>query len=151
MLDPTAETPQVTESGLRGLMRTEFVLQRVAALMPEITAYIDARNYSPVSMVSILKNNPNMVNNVVVKIYPFTMPGGVYDFLETYAQRYDISYEQAQREVASVNMNVLLAMGAFPGKPMRRRNCPTRFPVSSLATWRRFAPICPMPMAPISI
>lgn len=116
VLDPTAETPQVTESGLRGLMRTEFVLQRVAALMPEITAYIDARNFSPVSMVSILKNNPNMVNNVVVKIYPFTMPGGVYDFLETYAQRYDISYEQAQREVASVNMNVLLAMGGVPGQ-----------------------------------
>ena len=116
ILDPTNASPTVVDSGLKGLMRTELVLHRIADLMPELTIYIDARNYSPISIIPLLTARPELVDKVVTKIYPFTLPGGAYDFVEVYAERHKISSEQAWREVASANMNVLLAMGSVPSQ-----------------------------------
>lgn len=120
ILNPLSDNPDVQSTGLRGLMKTEDVLLFIYEFMPELTVYIDARNNSPISIINFLKRHPEVKDNVVIKIYPFTMAGGVYDLLSMYSERYNLSMDDAAEEIYNINPNILLAMGSTPSQADER-------------------------------
>jgi hypothetical protein len=116
ILVPFRDTPQVEETGVKNLVTTSHVLNIVCNLMPELTLYADARNDAPVSLIRLFatefKGNKHCRNQVVIKIYPFQLNGGLTDLVERYAERYyEGDREAAVAEIAQVNPHVLLAIG----------------------------------------
>src|SRR6516164_3342648 len=113
-------------------MKTEHVLNFIHKYMPEMTVYIDARNNAPASVLEILHRHPEYVNNVVLKIYPFTLKGGGLDLVAVYAKvrnakagslavpfsiadytnKNDAGMVAAANELAKIKTNVLLALGS---------------------------------------
>src|SRR5690606_10589434 len=58
------------------------------------------------------KGNKHCRNQVVIKIYPFQLNGGLTDLVERYAERYyEGDREAAVAEISQVNPHVLLAIG----------------------------------------
>lgn len=111
VLNPLVDMPTGEPTGLK-MTTTEHVFKIVHALMPEMTLYVDARNDAPLSIIRLLHNHPEYRDNVVLKIYPFTLTGGLADVVEKYASRYfNKMQEPAIDEISTVNPHVLLAIG----------------------------------------
>ncbi len=111
VLNPLGNQPTVENTNVK-MIATERVLEVVHELMPKMTLYLDARNNAPLSIIRMLKIHPEYKNHVVLKIYPFLLNGGMTDLVKRYADRYMDGYVKAARdEIASVNPNVLLAIG----------------------------------------
>lgn len=111
VLNPLGSQPAFENTNVK-MITTARVLEVVHELMPEMTLYLDARNYAPLSIIRILTINPKYKNNVVLKIYPFLLNGGMTSLVKIYADRYMGGYEKgAIDEIAAVNPNVLLAIG----------------------------------------
>jgi hypothetical protein len=112
ILNPLASSPSVQSTGVKNMLLTEVVLDFMHKYLPEMTAYIDARNNSPVSVIEIIKRKPELGYHVVTKVYPFTLNGGLNSLVKEYAKRKFMSETDAAREIATVKPNILLAMGS---------------------------------------
>lgn len=112
ILNPLGSSPSVQSTGVKNMLLTEYVLTFMHKYLPEMTAYIDARNNSPVSIIEIIKRRPELGYHVVTKVYPFTLNGGLNSLVKEYAKRKFMSEVDAAREIAAVKPNILLAMGS---------------------------------------
>lgn len=112
ILNPLGSSPSVQSTGVKNMLLTENVLTFMHKYLPEMTAYIDARNNSPVSIIEIIRRKPELGYHVVTKVYPFTLNGGFNSLVKEYAKRKNMSEASAAREIATVKPNILLAMGS---------------------------------------
>lgn len=115
ILNPLGATPSVEVTSIKTLMTTERFLTVVDATTSGMTLYADARNYAPASLLKLFVDKPALKANVVTKLYPFEMGGGVASLLPVYAARYkgdDVT--AAGREIETSNPNLLLALGGAP-------------------------------------
>ena len=111
VLNPLGSEPAFEDTHVK-MITTARVLEVVHELMPGMTLYLDARNNAPLSIINMLRIHPDYKNNVVLKIYPFLLNGGMTDLVKRYADRYRGGYEKgAREEIAAINPNVLLAIG----------------------------------------
>lgn len=123
VLIPFGDTPETEQTGTT-MIATARVLEFVHQLMPEMTLYLDARNDAPLAIIRMLSVNPRYRNNVVLKIYPFSLNGGRTHLVERYADIYHGGDQQAAaREIADVNPHTLLALGHVE---MEADGCATR-------------------------
>lgn len=124
ILNPLGAAPATEKTGVNNLVTTERFLDVVNAATTErpgegsvMTLYADARNYAPVSLLRLFANRPELGRNVVTKIYPFEMGGGLTNLLQAYAERYTRGDTRAAAaEIARANPNVLLALGGAPSE-----------------------------------
>ncbi|CAI2017500.1 Membrane domain of membrane-anchored glycerophosphoryl diester phosphodiesterase [Serratia fonticola] len=112
VLNPLRDTQSVQSTGVKGMLLTDDALHFMNNFMPEMTAYIDARNNSPVSLINLLKYRPGFKDQVVIKIYPFTLSGGFNSVVSEYAVRNRMSRENAAKDIEKIRPNILLAMGS---------------------------------------
>lgn len=129
ILNPVGSAPGGAPTGIGMMMNTENVLDFIHKYMPEMVAYIDARNDSPAAVLEILHRHPEYVPNVVLKIYPFTLKSGGIGLVAAYAKvrnarlpgtfsisdytnKYDPGIAAAAVELAKIRANVLLALGS---------------------------------------
>jgi len=111
VLSPLDDEVHVEITGAT-LTSTARVLAFVNRLMPEMTLYLDARNDAPLAIIRLLHDYPEYRDNVVLKIYPFSLNGGRTDLVQRYANQYTGGVTAAAiREISEVNPHVLLALG----------------------------------------
>lgn len=111
-LNPLASMPSVESTGVKRMMRTDNVLEFIYRYLPQMTSYADARNDAPVSLLNILKQKPYLTDKVVIKIYPFSLSGGINSVVDKFADRNKITSWEAANEINEINPNILLAMGS---------------------------------------
>lgn len=117
ILNPLGPTQGVEDTGIQNLLTTERFLKVVNATTEGMTLYADARNYASVSLIRLLVEQPTLSENLVVKIYPFEMGGGVTNLLQEYANRYTSGNVQAAGvEIQKLDPNVLVALGGAPNE-----------------------------------
>lgn len=114
VINPLVSQPAVENTDVKHIMPTEQVLEVVCKLMPEMTLYADARNDAPVTLIRMLGMDKykNCRNNIVIKIYPFILNGGLTDLVERYAKLYYSGDQNAAlQEITTINPHVLLVVG----------------------------------------
>ncbi|HBY9714985.1 TPA: hypothetical protein MJA52_001919 [Klebsiella aerogenes] len=112
ILNPLGAMQAVETSNARNMLLSERFLYVMHKFLPGMTAYIDARNNAPVSAIHILKNNPEYKDSMVVKVYPFTLKGGVNSLVDVYKRYTQGNVTNAAQEIARIQPNVLLALGS---------------------------------------
>ncbi|AHG22607.1 hypothetical protein Z042_02375 [Chania multitudinisentens RB-25] len=142
VLNPLAATQSVENSGIKRLMKTADVLNFVRNVIPEVTLYIDARNDSPLSVIEILDNNPQYRDNIVLKIYPFTLDGGAYSIVQKFATRNNLAENTALKRLKEINPHLLLAMGGVAGQASEKAYVAqySNFNWSTLQSERQYFP-----------
>lgn len=112
VLNPLGDRQSVQSTGVKNMLLTEYVFGFMHKYLPEMIAYIDARNSSPVSIIEILQRKPEYKNQVVIKVYPFTLSGGLNSVVSEFAKRKNLTESAAAQQIATIRPNVLLAMGS---------------------------------------
>lgn len=112
ILNPLKDTPTVQKTNVNNMLLSERFLYVIHKFLPGMTAYIDARNNAPVSMIEILNRHPEYKDNIVIKVYPFTLKGGVNSLVNTYKRYTNGNAVTAAADIAKIHPNVLLAMGS---------------------------------------
>ena len=116
ILNPIGYEQTVEETGINRLMLTDDVLNFVRLAMPELTIYMDARNNAPVSVIDLLEHNAEYRDNVVIKVYPFSLKGGAYSIVKEFARRQNISEQSALERLKSINPHMLVVLGSALGQ-----------------------------------
>ena len=121
-LDPLGEAPKVDPTEAYRIMTTRDVLWAVKRWMPGLTLYADASNNAPISLLRLLRDEPDLnLKGLAMKVYPCTLQGGVYDIVKEYSRRYTKDDRpEAIKEIRKVNANFLLAMNALPNEVAER-------------------------------
>lgn len=113
---PAYECPRPEACGVLNIMESKRFLTFVRTHMPEMTVYVDARNYAPASMFKVFHDAPDLGRNAVVKIYPFTLYDGAAGLIREYASRRGVTEPAAAAELEKLRPKVLIAIGSAAGQ-----------------------------------
>ena len=117
ILNPLGNEPEVAGTGLT-ISRADAILDFISDYLCEMTVYLDARNDTPVSMLKLLDEHPEYRDFTVIKMYPFSLSGGVSDLVRVYHDRYmqTSSIEATRKHIANLRGNFLFVLGAANGE-----------------------------------
>lgn len=114
ILNPLGEVPSAQSTPVKRIATIEDVYKFIKYLAPTITLYVDARNNSPACAINALKQFPEVKDNVVIKVYPFSLKAGAADLETEYAKVANLTAVSARQEIARINPNLLLVIGSAP-------------------------------------
>lgn len=82
-----------------------------------VSLYADARNDSPSSLIKLLSNGSPTSreyynDHTVIKIYSFQYKSGALSLIKDYAEKYDLSFDDAKSAIADADANVLLIVSS---------------------------------------
>ena len=113
VLNPLSAAPEYTSSGIK-LHTSADMMAFINEYTPEIVSYIDARNDAPIAFAQLLNSVPDYKEKAVIKVYPFTLGGGVDQFIDKYATQYTSGdLEQAKQQLSDVNVLLVFTVREF--------------------------------------
>ena len=113
ILNPLSAAPEYISSGIK-LHTSADMMAFINEYTPEMVSYIDARNDAPIAFAQLLNSVPGYKEKAVIKVYPFTLGGGVDQFADKYATQYTSGdLEQARQQLSDVNVLLVFTVREF--------------------------------------
>lgn len=116
VVNPMSDIQESQSTPVPNLVTLDRLFAVVRALTPSATLYLDARNDSPVSYISVLKDNSDVKDRFISKVYPFTLTRGYFDIVSKYAERTGAEFDKAWSEIYSIRPLFLMVVSGSPNQ-----------------------------------